>query len=228
MRVLTIETSTVHETVGVVIDDRVASTRSSQAGRERGVEFLDLVLDALQTAHLGTANVDLIGVSAGPGRFTGLRVGMATAKGLATGAGCGVAPVETLHALATASGRDGLVAPLIDARRGEVYAALFDGGRRLSDDIACAPAELPEALPTSGRAVALVGGGAVAYRDELERAFGSGMLIDIAAPATPDPLTIARMAEASPRVPLESIEPVYIRGVGATKPPARGPVERKR
>jgi tRNA threonylcarbamoyladenosine biosynthesis protein TsaB len=225
VRILTIETSSVHETVGLVDAGRILAARTAEAGRGRGVEFLEVVLEALEMGGSRAADLDLIAVSAGPGRFTGLRVGMATAKGLALATGVPVAPVSTLHALAAASGRDGLVAPLIDARRGEVYAALFEDGRRLIEDLACGPDALHDAFPDFDGTVAFVGGGAVAYAEELRRAFGGSAVVDPDAPAAPDPATLAALAECAPRAALEEMEPVYVRGVGAARPTGSRPVE---
>ena len=219
MRILTVETSTSLETAGLVVDDRVAGERSAEAGRGREVEFLELVLDVLGAGGSAPGDLDLIAVSAGPGRFTGLRVGMATAKGLAAATGIPVVPVSTLRALALSSGRSGPVAPLIDARRGEVYAALFDGDTRLLQDIACPPDELPRAFPPVDGTLGFVGGGAAAYAELIAEAFGERAAIDTHAPTRPDPLTLARIARGETRTPLERVEPVYVRGAGATKPP---------
>jgi tRNA threonylcarbamoyladenosine biosynthesis protein TsaB len=112
----------------------------------RGDEFVDeesapfgpaaeILLPAIDTL-LGRAGVDLealeaFAVSIGPGSFTSLRVGIATAKGLAFGTDRPVAPVSTLAALALAPGpTDAAVVPMLDARRGQVYAAAYAGGGR--------------------------------------------------------------------------------------------------
>jgi len=222
VRILTVETSTALESAGVVVDDQLVSERSAEAGRGRDVEFLEVVIDALSSAALTVSDLDLIAVSSGPGRFTGLRVGMATAKGLAASSGCAVVAVPTLRALARSSGRAGAVAPLIDARRGEVYGALFDGGRRLVDDFACPPAALPDVLPATAGPVALVGGGAVAYAEALDAVLGGRGFVDHDAPARPTSGALAAIAAVSPRPPLETVEPVYVRGVGAGTVPSGG------
>ncbi|MBD3367660.1 MAG: tRNA (adenosine(37)-N6)-threonylcarbamoyltransferase complex dimerization subunit type 1 TsaB [Candidatus Eisenbacteria bacterium] len=218
MKALTIETSTELECVGLVVDNELVSERSVEAGRGRDLELLEVVREVLAGAGMRPGDLDLVAVSSGPGRFTGLRVGMATAKGLAAPGGPDVVAVSTLRALAASSGLAGTVAPLLDARRGEVYAALFEGGRRLSDDIACAPGELGRALPKVDGAIACVGGGALAYRDAVADALGTSAVIVEEAPVRPDPGALARLAETAPPTALADIEPIYVRGVGAVKP----------
>jgi tRNA threonylcarbamoyladenosine biosynthesis protein TsaB len=221
MRVLTLETATPVEEVAVVERGAVLAARALVAGRGRAEELIVAVAGVLAESKTALRALSAIAVSAGPGRFTGLRVGLSTAKGLAAVSGVPVLPVPTLEALArSADAEAGLVAPALDARRGEVYGALFEvGGRaaRILDDVAASPREFAErALNAArGRPVLLVGTGAAAYRDELSAAFGAA-----ASFATPDllrpaPMAIAAIAaDAAGRAPdLEAVEPVYLRGV---------------
>jgi tRNA threonylcarbamoyladenosine biosynthesis protein TsaB len=115
-----------------------------------GDDFLELVIDrgfrhaetlmpavasVLDQAGISPKDLNLVSCSAGPGSFTGLRIGMATAKGIARGAGCPLKAVPTLPLLA--SGREhwpGIVVPLMDARKKRVYAAAFRGNDRIRDD----------------------------------------------------------------------------------------------
>lgn len=103
--------------------------------------LLCMVDDALRACRLTAADLGLLAVCAGPGSFTGLRIGMALVKGLAAARGTPCVPVSTLRALAAGCAAEGLVAPAMDARRGEVYTAAFwktpDGLLRLTDDTAC-------------------------------------------------------------------------------------------
>ena len=117
--------------------------------------------------------MDLIGVGLGPGSFTGLRIGIATARALGASLGLPVAGVCTLDALAlgmaeSASSSDRLA--VLDARRGEVFAALYDEqGERIWEPLVCRPEELAErvvALPSPPPAA---GSGAVRFRHDLAR-----------------------------------------------------------
>ena len=124
----------------------------------------------------GWGSVDRIAVGIGPGTFTGIRIGVATAAGLAASAGCQAVGVSTLAALARTIGMttDRDVMALIDARRGEVFGGLFERtGTELEAPFACGPEQLIDRLRAAGAAgpVPLVAGpGAVRFRDELLRA----------------------------------------------------------
>ncbi len=170
--------------------------------------------------------LDLLAVGVGPGSFTGLRIGLATARGLAQGAGLPLAGVSTLRALAARAEAEPeftaeLVAGVIDARRGEAFAAVWrDGTETLLAPAALAPdalagrvAELP------GRPLA-VGDGAVAFRDELEAA---GAVI----PDDPSPLhrvdaaTVARLGAAQGPGEADAVLPDYLRRPDAVPRPRR-------
>jgi tRNA threonylcarbamoyladenosine biosynthesis protein TsaB len=142
--------------------------------RERHAASLLVCLDGL-LARVGRRldEVDRIALAIGPGSFTGLRIGLATALGLAFGTGRRLVPVPTLAALAFQAETPGLCAPLLDARRGEVYAGLYDAaGNALLPDACATVADWVASLPPEGP-LALVGGGARLYRRELEAALGA-------------------------------------------------------
>lgn len=88
--------------------------------------LLELIDAALRAVRITPAQVDVYAVTAGPGSFTGLRIGMALVKGLAAANGTPCVPVSTLRALADAADTVGLIIPAMDARRGEVYTAAFE------------------------------------------------------------------------------------------------------
>jgi tRNA threonylcarbamoyladenosine biosynthesis protein TsaB len=145
MIVLGLDTATRTASVGLVSDERELAERSAGGARRLAASVLPMVEGILGEAGLAVGDVDLIAVSAGPGSFTGLRVGMSIAKGVALATGCEVVAVPTLQALAMVAGRrPGPICPVLDARRGEVYAALFGGDRheRLIDDCAVSPEDL--------------------------------------------------------------------------------------
>ena len=131
----------------------------------------------LAGAGVGWAEVGRIAVGVGPGTFTGLRVGVATARGLAQSLGCGLLGVSSLGALAgpaLAEGRPGGVLAVIDARRGEVFlAAHGPAGEQLLAPCALAPGLLGEALAAigpEGGPWRAVGDGALRYREAFEGA----------------------------------------------------------
>ncbi len=162
MRVLALDTATDRATAAV-LDGDAAVERGSEARGAAARDVLALVDAVLREAGLALRDVDGIAVGVGPGSFTGLRIGIATAEALADGAGLPVAGVSTLQALLHHA-PDGAVA-VLDARRSEVFA---EG----PDVVAAAyrPAELAARLPAG---TVVVGDGALRYRETFEEAGAS-------------------------------------------------------
>jgi len=222
MLILTIETSTPTERVAVVRDGAVLAEFTETVGRGHTEKLLSAVESVLSRSSVRLRELDMIAVSIGPGRFSGLRVGLATAKGLATASGLPVAPVESLEALAeSARPYAGLVCPMLDARRGEVYAALFrvgDGRERMLPDIAIAPAAMIERVEAvaGGEPVLFLGSGVAECADELSASLGDRARFPDEEVSTATPLAMAAIVgELGPPDPAEAatLEPVYLRGI---------------
>ncbi len=156
---------------GHTLEDRDVPRPGGHPGH--ATRLLEMAGGLLAEAGLGWRQVERLGVGVGPGTFTGLRVGVATARGLAQSLGLELAAVSSLRALAYGALRAGEVPggvlALIDARRGEVFAAAYAGEtRELLEPRALAPALLGELLGEAGTGPWLaVGDGALRYRDEL-------------------------------------------------------------
>ena len=180
MILLALDTATTATVAGVLrADGNVVEVRDDPAPGARPAHASRLLAaaeEALATAGVGWEEVERLAVGVGPGSFTGLRIGIATARALAQGRGLPVVGVSTLEALA--HGADApLVLAVLDARRGEAFAATFNQGsdpfRRVEGSLA--PAALaPEALAERVRALPVpplaVGDGAIRFRDSLEAA----------------------------------------------------------
>jgi len=171
--VLGIDTSTRTASVGLLDGEVLLAERSRPGTRDLAVVSLPLLQDVLDAAERTIDDVDLIAVSVGPGSFTGLRIGLSIAKGIALATGCAVVGVPTLEALAhVALERTGLICPVLDARKGEVYAALFrasaDGIARVADDCATTPHRLAVLIDEP---CVFIGDGVDAYRIALQTAF---------------------------------------------------------
>jgi tRNA threonylcarbamoyladenosine biosynthesis protein TsaB len=150
--ILAIETATPHASVALVEGGAVKAETFLPGGRQASETLLAAVDDLFCRCGVEPGAVSCVAVSAGPGSFTGLRVGMAAVKGYCYGWGAPMVRVSTLEALASRCPAEGrTVCPVLDARKKEVYAALFrwEGNRavRLSPDLAVAPEALMDRLP---------------------------------------------------------------------------------
>jgi tRNA threonylcarbamoyladenosine biosynthesis protein TsaB len=179
MILVAIDTASPSTVTGVLLDDgRVVEARDDPADGSRGnhaARLLPLLEQALTEGGVTWDDVERIAVGVGPGGFTGLRIGIATARALAQGRGLPLAPVSSLAALAAGAG-PGAVAAVLDARRGEVFAAAWDGDRELLAPAALAPSELAQRLLALDVPLQAVGDGAVRFRPELE---GAGVAVPV-------------------------------------------------
>jgi tRNA threonylcarbamoyladenosine biosynthesis protein TsaB len=168
MLVLGIESATAVASVALVDENGLAGEISLNRGLTHSQQLLPMVDALLAQGGCSAGQVEGLAVSAGPGSFTGLRIGMSLAKGLAQGWGVPIAGVSALEALAwQSSERDGLISPLIDAFRGEVYAALYRKDRRTVTLVREPQSVLPETwrqiLRSFNEPVVLAGNGAKRY-----------------------------------------------------------------
>jgi tRNA threonylcarbamoyladenosine biosynthesis protein TsaB len=167
------------------------------------------VADAMARANVGWADLDAIAVGVGPGRFTGLRIGVATARALATASGLPLRRVSSLAALA--AGIDApLRLPLIDARRGELFAALHEDGKQVWPPFAAPPERLIERLEEGGLTPLAAGDGSVRFRGLLEEA-GIAVAPDDSEAHVVRALYVCRLAAEAPDEPPEAILPDYLR-----------------
>jgi tRNA threonylcarbamoyladenosine biosynthesis protein TsaB len=151
MHVLGVDTATHRASVAVVADGRTLA-ESNVESRSHAASIVPLIDDLLREAGCTVEDLDVIAVSAGPGSFTGLRVGLSVAKGIACATGARVVGIPTLEALARVlPATAGAICPLLDARKGELYAACFerrvDGWMRHFNDRLVTPEQLLTALP---------------------------------------------------------------------------------
>jgi tRNA threonylcarbamoyladenosine biosynthesis protein TsaB len=219
VNVLGIDTSTAASAVCVLRTDGEAFEVQPEVAALTGAPFhsselMPAVFACLERSGLGYSEIDVIAVGIGPGAFTGLRIGVATARALSHASGAEVRPVSSLAALA--AGIDAPVRlPLIDARRGELFAALYEGDRRRLEPFAAAPEEVVERVRKTGLNPLAAGDGALRFPHVLEAAGAR-----IAAAGSPAHvvrgLSICRAAADSPATPPEGVLPHYLRLPDAT------------
>lgn len=229
MKVLGIETSTPQAALalidgGALVAEARLPTRTGQAER-----LLPAIDRLLADAGFALRDLDGLGVAIGPGSFTGLRIGLATVKGLALGGGLPVVGVPSLEALAwQVAWPVAVVVPLLDARRGELYGARFEpdgagGVRRAGPDLALDAAGVDRLV---GDAPALlVGPGAEAWREELTARLGPRGRFVPAGVVAPRGLAVARLAAiqlaAGEADPVDRLVPRYVRSFGRGAAPGR-------
>jgi tRNA threonylcarbamoyladenosine biosynthesis protein TsaB len=196
----------------------VAERTRGVAGGERPRHAAELLtqLEAVIEPVGGWPVVDLLAVGVGPGSFTGLRIGVATARALAQALGTPVVPVGTLAALARGIGeRRGAEArtrlAVLDARRGQAFAALHGpGNEELWPPLVALPVDLAERVAGLPQSPLAAGSGAIGFRDELEAA-GAEVLPDAEAAHRVSARQVCLLAGAGRRARPESIEPIYLR-----------------
>jgi tRNA threonylcarbamoyladenosine biosynthesis protein TsaB len=218
MVVLGVDSATADAVVGVAADGEVVSEARVDPGpdgRPRHSQVLLTEIERGVDAAGGWGRIDRIAVGIGPGSFTGLRIGIATARGLAQAREVPIAPVGTLVALALgispAAGRAGSLAlPVIDARRDEVFAALLEDGAEVWPPFVASPAELAERLRELDRPSLAAGDGALRFAAELEAAGAT-----VAPPEDPIHRVAARhvcaVGEAAVEASPDQIRPLYLR-----------------
>ena len=166
MKILALESSATACSVALCEDEKLIAQSYQNNGLTHSVTLMPMTVNLLSGCGISLDEVELIAVAAGPGSFTGLRIGVAAAKGLAWPAGKRCAACSTLESMAwSLAHTGGEICAVMDARRHQVYNARFasDGAAltRLTPDRAISLEELADELKKSGNPQILVGDGAV-------------------------------------------------------------------
>ena len=164
MLILALDSTAVVASVALCRDETPIASFHIKNGNTHSETLLPMVETVLKTAGFSVDDVDLFACSVGPGSFTGVRIGVATVKGLAFGKNKPCIGVSTLEALAlNAVPFDGIICPVMNARRGQVYNALFryenEALVRLCPDRALSALDLNTEMTEKGEPYALVGDG---------------------------------------------------------------------
>lgn len=224
MKLMVVDTALGLCTVGVFEVDgagaRSLGLRSEPMVKGHSERIAGFARDAAAQAGLAFTALDRIGVTIGPGSFTGLRVGLAFAQGLAAALDRPAVGVSALDALAASAGAAREVAALIDARRGQVYARFWRDGEVVGEAEALTLEAAAARIGTMGAGAVLIGSGAALFADVASER----TILSLDGPA---PEALARLAAADPA--FAPARPLYLRAPDATPPTrlpgqARGPV----
>jgi len=166
MRILAFESSAKTASVALLTDGVLTAEAYQNCGLTHSVTLLSMAEDMLKQANISASEIDGYAVAFGPGSFTGVRIGVSAVKGLAWAAEKPCIGVSTLEAMATLhSFRSAVICPVMDARRSQVYNALFEAKdgqlQRLTEDRAISIEELAQELSEINGKIILIGDGAV-------------------------------------------------------------------
>lgn len=217
MLVLGIETATRTGGVAVVSDTGVLAEYTLNIEVTHSERLMATVDRVLSDTGITVRSIDGIAVSVGPGSFTGLRIGISTVKGLAFTTGLPVSAVPTLRALAWNLPRAGQpICPLLDARKNEVYAAIFryqDGA--LQQVMAESVVPLSELALHIAEPTIFTGEGAVLFRQEIQRCCGDRALFAPLSAIVPSAASVAEigllMLRSGDRTEPDALAPTYLR-----------------
>ena len=233
MRILGVDTSSAHASAAIVENGRLLSekfyraqvsntARAAHPRHNHAAILLPLIDSALGGAALTLSDISGFAVAIGPGSFTGLRIGLSTVKGLAYGSDTPIIGVSTLHAIAARiSDFNGVICAILDARKKEVYAAIFRRSprslERLTDDAVMPCERLGELLRQFNppHSILLTGDGTTAYGERLVLSLGNEVRVcrDETAPTVA--AAVAFLGEAhfacGGALPQGAIAPHYLR-----------------
>lgn len=202
--ILSADTATLTASVAVLVDGQVRAERAARAVKGHGPGLLDQIVGALEDAEVGLADLDALVCGLGPGTFTGLRIALATLKGLAYAQRIPLYGARTTLAL-QAPGVPTLA--VLDARRKQVFVE----GAGVPEPMCVAPARLPEIVDHSGP-ICLLGDGARAYRAMLSELFPQAIIpTDPALHAVRAARLIPHVDFSQPAPALATLEPRYVR-----------------
>jgi len=219
LRILAFESSAKAASVALLEDGHLLGEYYQNSGQTHSRTLMQMAADLLQNCDCTAGDIDAAAVAAGPGSFTGVRIGVAAAKGFAWGREIPCYGVSTLEAMAvTARHLDGVICCAMDARRSQVYNALFqaaDGSlTRLTPDRAISLRELEDDLKKYKNSIILIGDGAVLCYNTLGQTIEGLKLM-------PEPLRMQRacgvallaqaMAETGTAPDAAALAPNYLR-----------------
>ena len=218
MLILALDTTTHAGSIAVLRDAEILHEQSGNPESTHGQRLPGELIQACDAAGVKIADVELFAVAAGPGSFTGLRIGIATMQGLAMARQARIVPVPTLEAITVAAPPGPTrIAAWMDAQRGQVFAQIFEreaGGARAWPVTAAIAAAPETALREHGELVSAAtfeGDGAVRYRNEIALALGGA--IPVAERVARLASTVGRVAAHAPEraVLPHAVVPIYVR-----------------
>ncbi|MBE5823638.1 MAG: tRNA (adenosine(37)-N6)-threonylcarbamoyltransferase complex dimerization subunit type 1 TsaB [Butyrivibrio sp.] len=231
MKILAIDTSGLVGSVALLDGGTLTAQFSIQYKTTHSEILMPMLRDITDKIHLDMKSVDAIAVAAGPGSFTGLRIGSATAKGLALAIDCPIIPVPTVDGLAyNLYGNEKIICPMMDARRSQVYTGIYTFVpaateeknfeqafvmRVIHQQFATSVEDIAGRLNEIGKPVILLGDGIPVYHDKLESLLTVPFTVAPAHLGRQSAASVAALSEVLARdgkmVPSDDFAPDYLR-----------------
>lgn len=169
MKILALDTTGLVASAALVDENKTIAEFTTNFKKTHSQTLMPMVDELVKMVELDLSDIDYVACANGPGSFTGLRIGAATAKGLAHGLDKKIIPIPTLDGLAyNLCFANKIVVPIMDARRNQVYTALYDtynGFNRISDYMACDINELIDIVKSKGKDAVFLGDGVPVFKD---------------------------------------------------------------
>lgn len=171
MKILALDTTGLVASVALVDEEKTIAEFTTNYKKTHSQTIMPMIEQLKNMVELDLSEIDYVACASGPGSFTGLRIGAATAKGIAHGLGKKVIPVPTLDGLAyNLAESSKLIVPIMDARRNQVYSAVYrniNGFERLSDYIACDINELLDMVSEIDENAVFLGDGVPVFKEKI-------------------------------------------------------------
>lgn len=222
MKIIALDSSGLVASVAYLEDGKIKGLININYQKTHSQTLLPMLDEMVKTLEIDLNDIDYLACANGPGSFTGLRIGVATIKGLGLSIDKKIVDVSTLEALALNwPGADGIVVPIMDARRSQVYAAgySFEGNEtrpvKVIEEVNCELSVLIEKLNAMGRKVFFTGDGVPVYKDMIKQSLKVPYVLPNAANAYQNAANVAVLAEIYAGEGLAKkaadISPVYLR-----------------
>lgn len=168
MKILSVDSSSITASVAITENGKVLAENFINNGLTHSQTLMPLVEKTINESGISVKDIDLFAVTYGPGSFTGVRIGIASVKGMADALNKKCLPISTLEAIAEPlSNEDVIACAVMDARCNQVYTAIFNMGNRLCEDKAVLIDELGEELKKYDKKIVFIGDGSVLCYEKL-------------------------------------------------------------
>ena len=169
MKILSVDSSSVSASVAITENGVTLAENFINNGLTHSQTLMPMVEKTLIEANMSAKDIELFAITNGPGSFTGVRIGIASVKGMADALGKKCIAISTLEAIAEPlKNEDSIACAVMDARCNQVYTAIFQGGKRLCEDKAVLIDELGVELKSYNKKVVLIGDGSVLCYEKLK------------------------------------------------------------